>query len=185
MKSKKTYEIRLSGTGGQGLILIGITLAEAAAIYDGKNAVQTQSYGPEARGGASRSDVIVSQEAIDYFLVSRPDILLAMSQEACDRYLMGAQEDALTLVDSTWVKNIPPGLGQIFSLPITQMTRDLTGKAMSANVLALGALISLTQVVSLQSVEKALLNQISRQSYDMNLKALHQGFQAGRGAQRC
>ncbi|RKY44545.1 MAG: 2-oxoacid:ferredoxin oxidoreductase subunit gamma, partial [Candidatus Neomarinimicrobiota bacterium] len=81
------YELRLSGSGGQGLILIGKILAEAAAIYDGKNATQSQSYGPEARGGASRSEVIISDGEIDYPKAMKLDLLLALTQEACDLYI--------------------------------------------------------------------------------------------------
>lgn len=179
MKNKETYEIRLSGTGGQGLILSGITLAEAAAIYEGKNAVQTQSYGPEARGGASRSDVIVSNLEIDYFLVLRPDILLAMAQEACDRYLKDTKEDGLVLIDSTFVKKIPPTKSQIYSLPLTKMAQDLTGKAIVANMLALGVLISLTRVVSIEALEKAVSKNVSRQNYEINIKAFHEGLRVG------
>jgi len=179
MKNRETYEIRLSGTGGQGLILIGITLAEAAAIYDGKNAVQTQSYGPEARGGASRSDVIISNLEIDYFIVSKPDILLAMSQEACDRYLGDTKEDGLVLVDSTYVQNIPSTTRQVFSLPLTKMARDLTGKGIVANVLALGVLTSLTKVVAQEAIAKAVSKNVSKQNYEMNLQALREGFQIG------
>jgi 2-oxoglutarate ferredoxin oxidoreductase subunit gamma len=179
MKSRETYEIRLSGTGGQGLILLGITLAEAAAIYDDKFAVQTQSYGPEARGGASRSDVIISNYEINYFIVSNPDILLAMSQEACDRYLKDTKKDGLVLLDSTSIKKIPPTTCQVLSLPLTKMARNLTEKGIVANVLGLGVLISLTKIVSIKAIEKALSNNVSKQNYEMNLKALLEGFRVG------
>jgi 2-oxoglutarate ferredoxin oxidoreductase subunit gamma len=179
MKNKETYEIRLSGTGGQGLIFSGITLGEAAAIYGSKNAVQTQSYGPEARGGASRSDVIISNQEIDYFLVQKPDILLAMSQEACDRYLKDTKEDGLVIIDSTWVKNVPSTKCEIYSFPLTKMARDLTGKAIVANVLGLGVLISLSQVVSGEAIEKAVSKNVAQQNLEMNLRALHNGFEIG------
>jgi 2-oxoglutarate ferredoxin oxidoreductase subunit gamma len=179
MKPRETYEIRLSGTGGQGLVLTGIVLAEAAALYGGKNAVQTQSYGPEARGGASRSDVIISDLEIDYFLVSKPDILLAMSQEALDRYLGNTKEDGVILANSTLVKKIPSTTRQVFRLPLTKMAQDLTGKGIVANMLALGALVSLTQVTSSSAIEKAISQNVSRENYEMNLKALHEGLRAG------
>ncbi len=82
------YEIRLSGTGGQGLIFAGIILAEAAGIHDGKYVCQTQSYGPEARGGASKAEVVISDREIDYPEAIKPDLLLAMSQKSCDAYFL-------------------------------------------------------------------------------------------------
>ena len=179
---KGTYEIRLSGTGGQGLGLSGITLAEAAAIYDGKNAVQTQSYGPEARGGASRSDVIISDEKIDYFLVQKPDILLAMSQEAFDRYLKDTRANGLVIVDSTLVKRVPATTRPIYSVPLTQTARDLTGKAIVANVLGLGVLVSITKLASQESVEKAVSKNMTKQNLEINLTALQEGFHLGQGA---
>jgi 2-oxoglutarate ferredoxin oxidoreductase subunit gamma len=179
MKNKETVEIRLSGTGGQGLIFSGITLAEAAAIYDRQNAVQTQSYGPEARGGASRSDVIISKKEIDYFLVQKPDILLAMSQEACDRFLKDTKGDGLIIVDSTWVKNVSSTPCRVYSLPLTKVAHDLTGKAIVANVLGLGVLVSLTQVVSAEAIEKAVSKNVTQQNLEMNLRALHNGFEIG------
>jgi 2-oxoglutarate ferredoxin oxidoreductase subunit gamma len=182
MKNKETCEIRLSGTGGQGLIFSGITLAEAAAIFDGKNAVQTQSYGPEARGGASRSDVIISRGEIDYFLVHQPDILLAMSQEACDRYFRDAQKGGLIILDSTWVKKTPPTTCEIYSLPLTKTALDLTGKAIVANILGLGVLVSLTGVVSRGALEKAISKNVAPQNLEMNLRALQEGFRLGPAA---
>ena len=179
MKTKETYEIRLSGTGGQGLVLTGIMLGEAAAIYDGKNAVQTQSYGPEARGGASRSDVIISDLEIDYFLVTQPDILLGMSQEACNQYLPITKEDAVILIDSTHVKNLPEAKRKILEFPLTQIARDLTGKTISANVLALGVLVSATAIVSREAIEKAVVKNLSRQNTEMNLRVLREGFEIG------
>jgi 2-oxoglutarate ferredoxin oxidoreductase subunit gamma len=92
-------EFRLSGSGGQGLILAGKILAEAAAIYDGKNATQSQSYGPEARGGSSRSEIIVSDEEIDYPKAVNIDLLLAFTQEACDKYKKDVKDDGIVLVD--------------------------------------------------------------------------------------
>src|SRR5512142_1072470 len=94
------YEIRLSGTGGQGLIIAGIILAEAAGIYDGKYVCQTQSYGPEARGGASKAEVVISDEEIDYPMAIKPDVLLAMSQKACDSYLFDLKPGGTLIVDS-------------------------------------------------------------------------------------
>lgn len=101
------YEIRLSGSGGQGLIVAGIILAEAAGIHDGKYVCQTQSYGPEARGGASKAEVVISEEEIDYPKAIKPDVLLAMNQKACDAYFFDMKPDGMLVVDSTFVKQLP------------------------------------------------------------------------------
>ena len=112
------YEIRLSGAGGQGLILVGKVLAEAAAIYDGLNATQSQSYGPEARGGASRSEVIISDGDIDYPKAENIDLLLALTQEACDKYIADLKPDGILIVDSQMVTKIPDGNFKVVALPI-------------------------------------------------------------------
>ncbi|MCX5798633.1 MAG: 2-oxoacid:acceptor oxidoreductase family protein, partial [Proteobacteria bacterium] len=101
------YDIRLSGSGGQGLILMGIILAEAIGIYDGKYVAQTQSYGPEARGGSSKAEVVVSNEEIDYPKAMKLDLLLAMNQKSCDDYYMDLKPDGILIVDSTFVTQVP------------------------------------------------------------------------------
>ena len=114
----KRYEVRLSGEGGQGLILAGVILAEAAAIYDNKNAIQTQSYGPEARGGACKSEVIISEDEIDYPKATRIDLLLALTQEACDRYAGELKQEGILVADSFAVERIPKDHFKVFRLPI-------------------------------------------------------------------
>src|SRR5210317_2115900 len=101
------YEIRLSGAGGQGLILIGKILAEAAAIYDDMNATQSQSYGPEARGGASRSEVIISDEDIDYPKAVNIDLLLALTQESVSKYYGDLKDGGIMLVDEDACQDLP------------------------------------------------------------------------------
>ncbi|RKY83328.1 2-oxoacid:ferredoxin oxidoreductase subunit gamma, partial [candidate division KSB1 bacterium] len=151
------YEIRLSGAGGQGLILVGKVLAEAAAIYDGKNATQSQSYGPEARGGASRSEVIISDEDIDYPKAVNLDFLLALTQESCDKYWKDLKDNGILLVDSDYVKNIPKGKFKVYGLPITKIASEKIGKTLVANIIALGVFIELTKVISYEAVESAIL----------------------------
>src|SRR5512136_1515261 len=113
------YEIRLSGSGGQGLILMGIILAEAIGVYDGKYVAQTQSYGPEARGGSSKAEVIVSDEEIDYPKAIRLDLLLAMNQRSCDDYYKDLKPGGILIVDSTYVTQIP--VAQAFQIPFTRI----------------------------------------------------------------
>ena len=167
-------EIRLAGTGGHGIILAGILLADAA-VRDGKYVAQTQSYGPEARGGASRAEVVISDEEIFYPKVLRADVLLCMSQEACDRYAEQMRKGGLLLLDTTYVSRAPTTMA--VRLPITQMAREVTGRAITANVLALGLLVGLTNVVSRGALEAALRARVPPRMADLNLKALSAGFE--------
>lgn len=172
-------EIILSGTGGQGLILAGQILAEAA-VLEGKNTVQTQSYGPEARGGASRSEVIISDGEIDYPKVTRPDVLLAMSQEALNKYSPLVGRGGTIIVDTTYIEEIPPVSARLVALPCSQMAREDLGREVVANVVALGALASITGVVSRESLEKALLDRIPKGTEDLNKRALELGWKSAR-----
>ncbi|NLJ33102.1 MAG: 2-oxoacid:ferredoxin oxidoreductase subunit gamma [Firmicutes bacterium] len=171
-------EIRLSGFGGQGLITAGIILADAA-IKEGKHAVQTQSYGPEARGGASRAEVIISDAAIDYPKVKEPDVLLAMSKEACDKYLCELQKDGILIVDSYYVKEVPETEAKVFSLPITELAREELGRVIVANIVALGATVQVTGVVGKEALEAAVLDRVPPGTEDLNRQALAIGFQLG------
>ncbi len=169
-------EIRLAGEGGQGMILAGIILAEAAVIYDGKNAVQTQSYGPEARGGASKAEVIIAQGGIDFPEVIATDVLIAMSQEACDKYAPNLKRDGVLIVDSDKVGRVT--VPDAVKLPITRLAIEATGKTITSNVVVLGALVGLTGVVSREAVEKAVLARAPKGTEQMNLAALQAGFAA-------
>lgn len=168
-------EIRLSGSGGQGLILAGLILAEAAAIYDNKNAVQTQSYGPEARGGASKSEVIISDGEILFPKTTRLDYLLALNQESCDKYYHDLKDKGLLLVDMDAVEHLPPV--KSISLPLVRSARENIGRVMTTNIISLGALVGISGVVNRQSLEKAVLNRVPKGTEQLNLKALELGFQ--------
>lgn len=170
------YEIRLSGEGGQGLILAGIILAEAAAIYDGKNAVQTQAYGPESRGGASKSEVIISDDEIDYPKATRVDLLLALTQEACDKYWHDLKPAGLLVVDSFRVPVVPEGPFTAIPLPIIATAKEKVGKAVVANIVSLGVITALAGVVSREAVERAVLARVPRGTEDLNRRALEAGF---------
>ncbi|MBS3783746.1 MAG: 2-oxoacid:acceptor oxidoreductase family protein, partial [Anaerolineae bacterium] len=128
-RTARRYEIRLAGTGGQGAILAGMILADAA-IRDNRNAVQTQSYGPEARGGASRSEIVISAGEIDYPKVLEPDITICMSQEACDRYSTQMRKDGLLILDSDHVSRAPTT--RAVRVPLTSLAREVTGRAITA-----------------------------------------------------
>ena len=170
----KRTEIRLAGEGGQGMILAGVILAEAAVVYDGLSAVQTQSYGPEARGGASRAEVVISQEAIDYPEVIRADVLVALSQEACDRYASNLKKDGLLIVDRDKVGRVP--LTSAIRAPITALAQSVTGREITANVVALGLLVGLTRVVTREALEKAVAARAPKGTESINLAALAAGF---------
>lgn len=173
------WQIGLSGTGGQGLILAGIILAEAA-ILDGKEAIQTQSYGPEARGGASKSEVIISNDTIDYPKVLEADLLLAMSQEACVKYINVLKKNGKLIIDTTYVKEVPPVDAELLQLPITRVAREQLGNAMFANIIALGALVGVTGLVSEKSLVAAVLNRVPKGTEDVNQKALEIGLGMGK-----
>jgi len=170
------YEFRLSGSGGQGLILAGKILAEAAAIYDGKNATQSQSYGPEARGGSSRSEVIVSDEEIDYPKAVNIDLLLCFTQEACDKYYKDVKDTGIILVDSSYVTKLPQGRFKIYTVPITEVAEKEVGKALVANIVALGIITELTKIVSKEAVESAILSRVPKGTEELNLRAFNVGI---------
>jgi 2-oxoglutarate ferredoxin oxidoreductase subunit gamma len=172
------YEIRLSGSGGQGLVTAGIILAEALGVYDHKHVCQSQSYGPEARGGASKSEVIVGREEIDYPKAIKPDVLLAMNQNACDAYLFDLKPGGTLIVDSTMVKQLPTT--RAVALPFTGIARTEIGKEAVANIVALGALAAITKVVSLKGLESAVLGRVPPGTEEVNRQALKAGIKAAR-----
>lgn len=168
-------EIRLAGEGGQGMILAGIILAEAAGVYDRKNAVQTQTYGPEARGGASKSEVVISSGEIDHPEVICADVLVALSQEAFNSYAADIEQDGLLIVDADRVEPTPSV--SAVRAPITRMALEATGKTIAANAVALGVLVGLTGVVSHQAIEQAVLARAPKGTEEMNRSALRKGFE--------
>jgi len=173
-------QISLSGTGGQGLILAGIILAEAA-ILDGKETVQTQSYGPEARGGASKAEVIISNDVIDYPKVVSADILLVMSQEACNKYHGLVGPHGKMIVDTSLVWEIPEIAAKVVPLGITKAAQEQLGKVMTANIIAMGALVGLTKAVSLESLKTAVLARVPKGTEKLNQQALEIGFDMVKG----
>jgi 2-oxoglutarate ferredoxin oxidoreductase subunit gamma len=171
------YEVRLSGSGGQGLILAGQILAEAAAIYDDNNAVQSQAYGPEARGGASRSDVIIADGDIDYPKATRIDLMLAFTQEACDKYAAGLRKGGILLADSKSVARIPSGDLKVYAVPIVEVAQKELGKAVVANIVALGLIAGLSKVVTPAAMEQAIRARVPKGTEEMNLEAFRKGLE--------
>ncbi len=171
-------EIRLSGTGGQGIILGGILLAEAA-ILDGKEVVQTQSYGPEARGGASKAEVIIDEKPILHPKVVIPNYLLIMSQAAADKYASEIADKGLVIVDGTNVGKIPIQNAQVAYLPLTELAREKIGNTLTTNILAIGALAGAGDLVSYESLEEAVKMRLAKVA-DLNIKALRLGWESAK-----
>ncbi len=170
----KRWEMRLSGSGGQGLITGGIILAEAA-ILDGKNALQSQSYGPEARGGASKAEVIISDSEITFPKVEECNFLLSLTQLSCDKYLKNLEPGGILVIDTT--VEIPEREDiKIFRIPILSTAEEKLGKPMVANIVALGAINSITGLVSEEALEKAVLSRVPKGTEELNKKALVEGY---------
>ncbi|HNZ08690.1 MAG TPA: 2-oxoacid:acceptor oxidoreductase family protein [Bacillota bacterium] len=167
-------ELRLSGSGGQGLITAGIILAEAA-MRDGLEAVQTQSYGPEARGGAAKAEVILSDAEVDYPKVTSPDYILAMTPIACDRYGCNIKPGAKLVVDEDLVPNAPDSK-HCYKFPITKISKEITGRPLSANIVALGVLNELFKFVSPERLEEAVRQRVPKASVEDNVRALNEGI---------
>ena len=172
------YEIRLSGSGGQGIILSGIILAEALGLYGGKCVAQTQSYGPEARGGASRAEVIVSDEEIDYPKAIKLDLLLAMNQKSCDEYYRDLKEDGLLIVDSTFVNQVPTS--KAIQIPFTKIAREKFHKEIVANIISLGAMAEFMDIISPKAMEAAVLARVPKGTEKLNRDALKAGLMAAK-----
>ncbi|MDQ7094513.1 2-oxoacid:acceptor oxidoreductase family protein [Desulfosporosinus sp. PR] len=168
----------LTGTGGQGLILAAIILAEAGIKAD-RNVAQSQSYGPEARGGACRAEVIIGNEVIYYPKVEKPDFVLTLSQEAYKKYGLNLDEDAVLVVDDSYVPEVKPRPRNLYSLPITKTARTEFASEQSANIVALGVVAALSRVVPLEKVQEAVRQRAPKGTVDRNLKALELGWNLG------
>lgn len=170
------YEIRLSGEGGQGLVLAGAILAEAVGIYGGKHVTFTQSYGPESRGGSCRSDVVVSDEPVNYPICTRLDLLLALTQKACDSYSRQLKPDGLLIVDEGRVSVIPSGTFRVCRLPILQTARVKLAKEVVANMLCVGIVGVLSGHASREDLQKAVLAKVPKGTQEINRRALEAGL---------
>lgn len=168
-------EVQLAGFGGQGIILAGHILGKAAALYDGKHAILTQSYGPEARGGACAADLIISDEAIDYPIVTAPSIVVCMSQEAFTKYGAAAAEGAQLIVDTDLVE-AAARKGWLRHVPATRLATDL-GNRIIANMVMLGFFGAVTDVVSREALEEAIRTTVRAKTVDLNIGAFARGFE--------
>ncbi len=173
-------QIRFSGFGGQGIIRSGYIAGKAATLFAGKSAVLIQSFGPEARGSACCSELLISDLPIQYPYLTDVGVLVAMSQEACDKYLPGLRADGILLIDGDLVKTVPKaGAGyRVFSLPATRIAEEL-GNRIVANVVMLGFFTAITQTVADEAMRKALPGSVPDKALSLNRKAFDRGYELG------
>jgi len=180
MKKDMRIEIRIAGFGGQGVIRAGLMLAMAAALYSGKNAVQTQSYGPESRGGACKSEVVISEEEIDFPKVLQPDILILLSQHAYDVYVDTVKQDGTVILDPDMIPSRKEKRGvKVFEVPATKFAQEL-GKTIVANVVMIGAFAAITNVMDAEALKKSVLANVPKGTEEFNLRAFERGYQYGK-----
>lgn len=168
-------EVRFTGYGGQGMVVMGLILGRAATVHDGKFATMTQSYGPEARGGASSTQVIISPDRIFYPYVSESDVLVGMSQEGYDKHAGVNKVDGKLLYDEDLVTLSPDEKNKnIFAIPATRFAEEL-GRKIVANIVMLGFFSGLTDFVSEKAIRKAIEESVPKPTIDLNLRAFDKG----------
>jgi 2-oxoglutarate ferredoxin oxidoreductase subunit gamma len=173
MMSSK-YEIRLCGYGGQGIILAGFIIGQAAVVYENKQAIFIQDYGPEARGGACRADIIIADDPIPYPYIDAPSALIAMSQEAYHKYIHKVREDTAVIVDEDLV--VPyQDLRKPATMPARKIAEEL-GRVAVANVVMLGFLTAKINIISVDAMKKSILASIPKGTEKLNMDAFERGF---------
>jgi 2-oxoglutarate ferredoxin oxidoreductase subunit gamma len=173
-------EVRFAGFGGQGIIKSGIIVASAASIHAGKNAVQTQSYGPESRGGACKSEVVISDEEIDFPKLVQPEVLVVMSQAAYNDYAGDIKPGGTVIMDPDMIpteKNL--GKVRIYRVPATKIAEQL-GRRIVANIVMLGAFVSITKLLDENAVKESIKENIPKGTEELNLAAFEKGYECGR-----
>jgi len=175
-------EVRFAGFGGQGIIKSGIIVAAAACIHGGKNAVQTQSYGPESRGGACKSEVVISEEEIDFPKVVEPDVLVLMSQHAYNEYAEDVKSGGTVITDPDMIphekdlKNV-----EVFRVPATKIAEEL-GRKIVANIVMIGAFVAITELLEEDVVKESIKENVPKGTEELNLAAFEKGFEYGKSA---
>ena len=170
-------EILIGGVGGQGVVLSGILLGTAATLFDGKQAVQTQSYSSELRGGSTRAEVIISKEPVTDPQVRKPDILIVLAEDALSKYIGRIKPKGLLVIDSDLVKGAKPGDYEILSIPATSIADKEMGNIIVANLIILGALVKKTGLLSVESMEKAIEVSVPKKATALNLNAFRRGLE--------
>lgn len=169
------FEIRFAGYGGQGIIRSGIIVGKAASIYDNKFATMNQSFGPEARGGACSSQLVVAETKVLYPYVTKSDILVAMSQAGYDKFESELKETGILLYDEDLVKPRPRTGIKTFSIPATRFAEEL-GNKIVANVVMLGFFTAVTNVVTPEAMKKAIPDSVPEKAIQLNLRAFEKGY---------
>jgi 2-oxoglutarate ferredoxin oxidoreductase subunit gamma len=173
-------EVMFAGFGGQGVVKSALLLAEAAGLHEGKEVAQTQSYGPEARGGACRSEVVISDEEIDYVRSLDVDFFVVMSQPALDQYVGIIDPDRTTvIIDTTLICDVPERLNNVYLLDATRISEREFGRRLFANMIMLGALCGIAQLVSVEAIENCMGRHIPPETINQNRFALRKGHEIG------
>jgi len=172
------YEVRIAGLGGQGIVLLGVILAKAIASNDKLHVVQTQSYGPESRGGAVRADLVISDEPVDYPKVREADVLVAMSQTAFETYLGNLKESGTLVIDPSLVTPETRRSITVREVDATKKASQL-GKVLLANMIMLGALLDIINLASKEAVINALKESVSAKNLSEDMRALEVGLEVG------
>jgi len=167
--------VRLSGSGGQGLILAGIILAEGA-ISSNLNAVQTQSYGPEARGGASKSEVIISDSDINFPKIIKPNILLSLTQKSLNEYLKDIENSGIIIVDSSIEVECTENV-KIYKLAIVDSSKEVIGSKVAANMVALGVISQIIENVDIENIKKSIIKRVPKGTENLNIAAFEKGIE--------
>ncbi len=173
-------DIRICGFGGQGVILAGFILGKAACVFSDFNAVQSQSYGPEARGGAARSEVIISDQKIGYPRPTSIDLFVAIAQEAFNTYRGDLKEDAVIIIDPDLVPNHDIGR-PMYKVQVQKIAEDLGNKIVT-NIAMVGAIAGIYDLLDPEAVKKAVIDSVPKRFTDLNIKAFQRGFEAGKNA---
>jgi 2-oxoglutarate ferredoxin oxidoreductase subunit gamma len=173
-------EIRISGAGGQGIVLAGQILGQAASLYEkGKSATFTQSYGPEARGGSCSAEVVISNEPVGYPYVINPQVLVIMSQEAYNKYINNVDPKTVVIIDEDLVKTDSTNNLKIFSIPATNLAREM-GRVVVANIIMLGFVAAVSNVVSTEALKESILATVPEGTGEFNIKAFTVGYEYGK-----
>jgi len=178
MKKQNRYNIRLSGFGGQGIVLSGFIIGKAASLYDKKNSAFTQSYGPEARGGACSACVVIEEGKIAYPLVRLADFLIVLSKEAYEKYADKVTPDSLTFVDADLVPDAHIDNKKVFGIPATRFAEDM-GKKIVANIIMLGFFFGVTDIISKDAMIESIKTSVKKNFVNINLKAFEKGYKHG------
>lgn len=174
----KRKEIRISGFGGQGVVLSGEIIGKAASIYDKGFATLTQSYGPEARGGSCTAEVVISDQPVGYPYVANPEVIIILAQEAYHKYASNLPEDTLVIIDPDLVKPGPSHKHRLLSIPVTHMAREM-GRPVVANIIMLGFLAAVGDVVPREALRESVLSSVPEGTQELNLRAFEAGYAHG------